>query len=806
MTTKVILLSLALTLAVALPGAFAQCPINNPSFESGTIYPDNWTTYSYTVLGDDAGLPEIGCVGSSPCVFTVLPPSNIPDGSKVCGLQSNASYIEPYEYGKNGGIYQTFTWNGGSADITIKARAYSENLQLDEQYNWQWTPYDNGCRVRAGIVNGTSDLRTEVTNWVACNWGSIWNDINFHLSNGGTYTLFIESYHPNANAAMSTLWDNITWKSYIVITQTPTAQIGPDPNNPDTTALITWTTDTPSTSRVDYGTTTSYGQYVYDSSLVKQHSVLLQNLSHSTQYHYKVTCTAPLATDVSSGDYSFELPINISDVSATTEGFDVVVRWTTDVATTSQVEYGKTIAYGSTSTLDTNLTTSHEVILSGLDEDEDYHFRVLSTRTNYNSVASDDNVYHTLPYAKTSLQNASFEDGVFPWVQYTASTSGNQPIDGRIGPYPASGGSSWSSAAIKAYDGSYFIGADASEVVKNGGMLQRLYWPAGTLCSFTARFATNSVGGGYYDTRARLGIDPNGGLDPTASGIVWWKGFSPTNDNVWYPGGVMATAGSGGIVTVFLDIYQQYPIISQTVAIDDATFGSPVPMTIGAIKQEKRCPGVEIQNAVVTLIASSVTYEGYAYTRAYVQPDNSPSGIAVLFKQGSGTPPSLKDKVTVKGTLANINKEASVIAYDWSTTTGPFDLPSPYAMAGKSIGGKAYNQPALYASQSICNLGTRMRIWGRVTLAISDWGSNTTTCLINDGSNIVEDPTDPLYGIRVILAGVEPEVYEGDYITVTGVLTMQHVDPDYTPGSGDEYELYELINNSTDEWTCIPAE
>jgi len=66
--------------------------------------------------------------------------------------------------------------------------------------------------------------------------------------------------------------------------------------------------------------------------------------------------------------------ITVSDVS--TSG--AKITWTTDEPSTGQVEYGSSSSYGSLSALNSALTTSHSVTLTGLDEVTTYHFRVVS--------------------------------------------------------------------------------------------------------------------------------------------------------------------------------------------------------------------------------------------------------------------------------------------------------------------------------------------------------------------------------------------------------------------------------------------
>ena len=60
----------------------------------------------------------------------------------------------------------------------------------------------------------------------------------------------------------------------------------------DGTATVTWTTDEPATSRVDYGTSAgSLTSFVSDGTLTTSHSVELTGLSPDTTYHFRVTST-----------------------------------------------------------------------------------------------------------------------------------------------------------------------------------------------------------------------------------------------------------------------------------------------------------------------------------------------------------------------------------------------------------------------------------------------------------------------------------------------------------------------------------
>src|SRR6185312_5799104 len=59
-------------------------------------------------------------------------------------------------------------------------------------------------------------------------------------------------------------------------------------------------------------------------------------------------------------------------------GTAATIAWTTNEAADSQVEYGPTTAYGSSTTLDTSLVTGHSQALSGLSPGTLHHYRVKS--------------------------------------------------------------------------------------------------------------------------------------------------------------------------------------------------------------------------------------------------------------------------------------------------------------------------------------------------------------------------------------------------------------------------------------------
>ncbi len=165
----------------------------------------------------------------------------------------------------------------------------------------------------------------------------------------------------------------------------------------DIGATITWTTDEPSTSQVEYwpGSLSSL-----DSTRVTSHSVTLTGLTPGTTYHYKTMSVDAAGNLAVSDEHTFTTlaaapgaPV-ISAVSASDVNDDsAVIRWTTDESSTSQVEYW--VPTSSLSPLDSTLVTSHSVTLTDLTSETTYHFKVRSSDAAGNLAISGEYTFTT---------------------------------------------------------------------------------------------------------------------------------------------------------------------------------------------------------------------------------------------------------------------------------------------------------------------------------------------------------------------------------------------------------------------------
>jgi chitodextrinase len=71
------------------------------------------------------------------------------------------------------------------------------------------------------------------------------------------------------------------------------------------------------------------------------------------------------------------------------------ITWTTNEPSDSQVEYGRTKAYGSKTSLNTAMVTGHSVTINGLSSRTTYHFRVYSKDASANLSVSSDKSFTT---------------------------------------------------------------------------------------------------------------------------------------------------------------------------------------------------------------------------------------------------------------------------------------------------------------------------------------------------------------------------------------------------------------------------
>ncbi|MFC1999477.1 fibronectin type III domain-containing protein, partial [Chloroflexota bacterium] len=191
----------------------------------------------------------------------------------------------------------------------------------------------------------------------------------------------------------------------------------------DSGATISWNTNEPATSQVEYGTTSAeHGGYdsttTLDANLLGSHSVTLAGLAASTTYYYRVISQDGAENEAWSAERSFTTTADtvapvIDPASVTASDITdrvAKIAWSTDELSTSQVAYSTTshpgdifssiaevlAAYGSSTPEDTGLVQSHSDSLVALLASTTYYYRVMSKDASGNEVWSDEKTFDTV--------------------------------------------------------------------------------------------------------------------------------------------------------------------------------------------------------------------------------------------------------------------------------------------------------------------------------------------------------------------------------------------------------------------------
>ena len=105
--------------------------------------------------------------------------------------------------------------------------------------------------------------------------------------------------------------------------------------------------------------------------------------------NWSTSATDTIVLDTTAPTVTNRTATNITANSAT-------ITWTTNEVADSQVDYGLTTSYGSTTPLDSNLVLSHSVPISGLNSSTPYHYRVRSRDAAGNLTVSADSTFTTV--------------------------------------------------------------------------------------------------------------------------------------------------------------------------------------------------------------------------------------------------------------------------------------------------------------------------------------------------------------------------------------------------------------------------
>lgn len=205
-----------------------------------------------------------------------------------------------------------------------------------------------------------------------------------NLPDGYTYFFSVKAYN---KAGQESTFSNEVSKAVQAPLPAPSISGVYSSSITASSALITWATDIPADSQIEYGTTTAYGYTnPIDATFKTAHSLSIAGLAPSTLYHYRVKSKNSEGLLSVSPDYTFTTaapadtaPPAISNIEVTNiTASSVTIKWATNEPSSTQVEYGATSSYGSSSANNQALVTIHTVDLSGLSNSTSYNYRAVS--------------------------------------------------------------------------------------------------------------------------------------------------------------------------------------------------------------------------------------------------------------------------------------------------------------------------------------------------------------------------------------------------------------------------------------------
>ncbi len=296
---------------------------SNPSTKAISLQSNN--TLKVVLKGKGGNFITVKVLAQPPSIAITYPQDGAILNSSPITVTGNVTNNAEV---KVNGIQASISSNTFSTSVSLSEGQNTITATAVDQYNQTASTSINVTLIAKGTITGTVTDSTGLplsSATVALTDSSNITQTALTASNG-TYTIagissgtFSLSVTKNGYTTYS-FTDTITQGQTIIINAT----LSPIPpvisnisisNITTDSATITWTTDQPSSTFIEYGTTTSYGSSMIDSTLTTSHGITLPNLTSATTYHFKVTLTNSYGFSSSSGDNTFttaSLPSSIT--------------------------------------------------------------------------------------------------------------------------------------------------------------------------------------------------------------------------------------------------------------------------------------------------------------------------------------------------------------------------------------------------------------------------------------------------------------------------------------------------------------
>ena len=251
---------------------------------------------------------------------------------------------------------------------------------------------------------------------VTTTYGSIECDLDYELTHSvslknltgnTTYNYRVRSSDASGNEAQGENYTFTTNTSDDDLTPPSVTGDGPIVVPGSTTATVTWVTNEVADSFVEYGDSTALGTMLGDPTKVTNHTVKLVGLTPLRVHYFRVrsmdesgnVSQGTIGSFITTAPTGSDVPPKISDIGTQSAGVSsetVIISWSTDNPSSSQVVYGTSKDKLDQETKDDALLNlSHFVTLTGLQADTTYYYQVRSTDTYANKTVSEVQTFKT---------------------------------------------------------------------------------------------------------------------------------------------------------------------------------------------------------------------------------------------------------------------------------------------------------------------------------------------------------------------------------------------------------------------------
>lgn len=402
-----------------------------PEIANGNITISTWLKYSGTGLQSPLSLRN----GDDSPVETAVLVANLNTSGDLDGRSNGVNAIA--SAGTNNGAWHhiVFRRNGTTTELYVDGQLAASNTSAQ--------PNNGPQKLTLGSNNG-GYYAASLSQYFA---GDI-DETQISTSERSADWIATEYNNQNDPATFSTLGSELSVSAYQIsltessgstqvteggATDTYTVELNLAPTDNVTVSVTSLNTSTgvtvnPSTLQF---TTSNWNvpqtvtvTAVDDNNDEGQHTAQITHVASSNDANFSGTNTTLTTTVVDNDDATAP---TFSSISASTTGTSATVTWTTNEAASSQVEYGLTSSYGST-TAETDTSpyvTSHTVQISGLTKCRTYHYRVKSTDASDNQGVSSDYQWFTTSCEDVFPGLAASCDDTNPNGEIRVRTNGN---------------------------------------------------------------------------------------------------------------------------------------------------------------------------------------------------------------------------------------------------------------------------------------------------------------------------------------------------------------------------------------------